>query len=136
MDFEQFFTSAFNESDISQQFEGVEGESLTDLIQKIDLADYWVKTLLKALKNWEAAMRAKENLTEKQIILYSMMPTNANIFVYVFIAEQGADGRPVITKEISRFAYREYMDKLKEMVGYMAPMLDSADKIRYLKSGE
>lgn len=136
LDFEHFFTSAFEQSDINDTLnEAMEGTSVTELMEKINGFDYWMKTFLKALKDWEAALRAKEELKANEAVIYTFAATKNNLFGYVYIAEEGADGMPVIKKEVGRFEYRDYFKKLIEGIEYMRPYLDTADKVRLLNPG-
>lgn len=135
MDFEHFFTSAFEQADVSGVLGDAEGQNVNEIIEKINGFDYWMQTFLKALKDWEAALRAKNKLSGNQVVLYTFAATKTNLFGYVYLAEEGPGGMPVITQEVGRFAYKDYMNKLKEGIEYMRPYLESANKVILLNAG-
>lgn len=127
IDFEYFFSTAFENGGFENNALHMEGQSFDEVMKQINYAENWVFTLLQALKAWEAAMREKSKLEKDEVIMYGTTITEGNLFLYIYSVAPGPNGAPVIKKQLGRFAFKEYMNKLRETVEYMKPYLQAAD---------
>lgn len=133
MEFEYFFQTAFEQNGFGDVGNQMQGKTYDEIMGAIDGAEHWMNTLLKALKSWEAAMKEKNQLSAQENIMYSIVTTQSNFFLYVFAIEKGDKGQPVITQQLGRFDCREYTNKLREGVRFAEPYIRAAETVATTK---
>lgn len=132
LDFEYFFTSAFEKDGMANAQMNTHGQSVDEVLKQINFFENWIMTLIQAVKAWEVAMKEKEQLLPAQSVMYSLSVTENNLFLYIYVVTPGAAGQPVIKRQIHRLAMKEYLIKLRDTVEYMRPYLQAADTIKLL----